>query len=169
MLFRSNPLQSSLRLRILVFFLLVSFVSILFLSVTFYFVSADVIRKNSEKLLIDLIDQIADEVNGLFVDAHRTLRMVANDPKIQQVLRNPYPSSISELYSIELEVDNQLSFVQSYIKDIFGIYIVGANGTQYKSNFFSGGRVIGTIHGGISKSRTPTIPSGLVRTTVRLL
>jgi len=64
--------------------------------------------------------------------------MVANDPKIQQVLRNPYPSSISELYSIELEVDNQLSFVQSYVKGIFGIYIVGANGTQYKSNFFSG-------------------------------
>lgn len=138
MLFRSKPLQSSLRLRILVFFLLVSFVSILVLSVTFYFVSADIIKKNSEKLLIDLIDQIANEVNSLFVDAHRTLRMVANDPKIQQVLRNPYPSSISELYSIELEVDNQLSFVQSYVKDIFGIYIVGANGTQYKSNFFSG-------------------------------
>ncbi|MBN1836974.1 MAG: histidine kinase, partial [Spirochaetales bacterium] len=41
-------------------------------------------------------------------------------------------------YSMELEVDNQLSFVQSYMKDIFGIYIIGANGTAYKSNFFSG-------------------------------
>jgi len=138
MLFKSSPLRRSLRFRILIFFLLVSFVSILVLSVTFFFVSADVIKKNSEKLLIELINQIANEVNGLFVDAHRTLRMVANDPKIQQVLRNPYPRSISELYSIELEVDNQLSFVQSYVKNIFGIYIVGANGTQYKSNFFSG-------------------------------
>jgi len=138
MLFKHNPLQSSLRLRILGFFLLVSFVSILVLSITFYFVSAEVIKKNSEKLLVDLIDQVSNEVNKLFVDAHQTLRMVANDPKIQQVLRNPYPESISELYSIELEVDNQLSFVQSYMKDIFGIYIVGANGTQYKSNFFSG-------------------------------
>src|SRR4030042_1026538 len=64
--------------------------------------------------------------------------MVANDPKIQQVLRRPYPRDTAQLYSMELEVDNQLSFVQSYMKDLFGIYLIGANGTAYKSNFLSG-------------------------------
>ena len=130
--------RQSLRLRMLAFFLIVSLVSIGGLSVSFFVLTVGIIRENSNRLLADLIHQIGAEIEDLLAGAERTLEMVANDPKIQQVLRRPYPEQVSVLYSMELEVDNQLSFVQSYVKDIFGIYIIGANGTAYKSNFFSG-------------------------------
>ena len=138
MLSRFMALGESLRARMLAFFLFVSIVSIIFLSTSFYLLSAGIIRKNSNRLLEDLIGQVTIETDNLFDDARRTLRMVANDPKIQQVLRQPLPESVSARYSVELEVDTQLSFIQSYVRNLFGIYIIGANGTSYKSNFFSG-------------------------------
>jgi two-component system sensor histidine kinase YesM len=131
-------LRHSLRVRMLLFFLIVTLVSIGVLATSFFVLTAGIIRENSNRLLADLVQQIAAEMDDLFAGARRTLEMVANDPKIQQVLRSPYPEQVSALYSTELEVDNQLSFVQSYVEDIFGIYIIGANGTAYKSNFFSG-------------------------------
>jgi len=130
--------RESLRVRMLVFFLIITLVSIAVLSTSFFVLTAGIIRENSNRLLVDLIQQIAAEIDNLFTNAQRTLEMVANDPKIQQVLRSPYPEQVSLRYSIELEVDNQLSFVHSYMKDIFGIYIIGANGMAYKSNFLSG-------------------------------
>jgi len=128
----------SLRMRMLVFFLIITLVSVAVLSTSFFVLTSGIIRENSNRLLVDLIRQIASDADDLFADAQRTLEMVANDPKIQQVLRAPYPPAVAERYSLELEVDNQLSFVHSYMKDIFGIYIIGANGMAYKSNFLSG-------------------------------
>jgi len=135
---KRGPLRGSLRLRLLVFFLLVTLASLGALSSSFFILTSGIIRENSKRLLADLIHQISSEIDALFTDAQRTLEMVANDPKIQQVLRRPYPRDTAQLYSMELEVDNQLSFVQSYMKDLFGIYLIGANGTAYKSNFLSG-------------------------------
>jgi two-component system sensor histidine kinase YesM len=135
---RRGPFRRSLRLRLLVFFLLVTLASLTALSTSFFLLTSGIIRENSKRLLADLVHQIAAEIDALFHDAQRALEMVANDPKIQQVLRQPYPADTAQLYSQELEVDNQLSFVQSYLKDIFGIYLIGANGTAYKSNFLSG-------------------------------
>jgi two-component system sensor histidine kinase YesM len=135
---KPGAFRESLRLRLLVLFLIVTLASLAFLSVSFYVLTSGIIRENSNRLLADLIHQISAEIDDLFTDAQRTLEMVANDPKIQQVLRRPYPRQTALLYSLELEVDTQLSFVQSYVKDIFGIYLIGANGTAYKSNFLSG-------------------------------
>lgn len=137
-LFKRIILNYSIRNKIFAYFILLTLLCILLLSLIFYFVSSGIIRKNTENLLVDLINQIGMELNNIFSDSYRTLKMVSNDPKIQEILRKPYPESLAELYSIELQIDNQLSFVQNYQKDIFGIYIIGANGTAYKSNFFSG-------------------------------
>lgn len=122
----------------LVFFLLVTLVSVAVLTTSFFVITTGIIRDNSRRLLVDLIRQIASDTDDLFAEARETLDMVANDPKIQQVLRAPLPRPVSARYSQELEVDNQLSFVQSYRKDLFGIYVIGANGAAFKSNFFSG-------------------------------
>jgi len=133
-----GPAGGSLRIRMLVFFLLVTLVSIAVLGTSFVVVTTGIIRENSRLLLVDLIRQIASDTDDLFAETLQTLDMIANDPKIQQVLRAPVPRQVSLRYSQELEVDNQLSFVQSYRKDLFGIYVIGANGAAFKSNFLSG-------------------------------
>jgi len=62
--------------------------------------------------------------------------MVANDPKIHRCSASPIRRT-RRSYTPELEVDNQLSFVQSYRRTSSHLPH-RANGTAYKSNFLSG-------------------------------
>lgn len=61
--------------------------------------------------------------------------MVSTDNQIQEVLRRPLSESLEERYRIELEISQLLYFYNHAVMDeIFGIYVIGANGLQCNSN-----------------------------------
>ena len=58
-------LRHSLRVRMLLFFLIVTLVSIGVLATSFFVLTAGIIRENSNRLLADLVQQIAAEMDDL--------------------------------------------------------------------------------------------------------
>jgi len=107
------------------------------LGFTFSYLSTNIIKDHLQTVLVAIVDSNTIEIENLLDNALKNALRITNDPKIQAVLRNPRPQSIAEAYSLELEMDNQLSFVQNYVDHLFGFYIIGANGMQFKSNFSS--------------------------------
>ena len=122
-----------------VFTLLITIVlsTVLILGLTFYYNTNSIIRKNLEQVLSEVVKNYSLELDNLLGNAMKNSLRLANDPKIQAILRSEIPEELSEVYAQELELDNQLSFVQNYVDNIFGFYIIGANGLQFKSNFSS--------------------------------
>ncbi|MDC7227732.1 MAG: sensor histidine kinase [Spirochaetales bacterium] len=111
--------------------------SVLILGITYFYLAGNIIKENLESVLSEVVKANAGELDNLLGLAMQNSLRIADDPKIQAVLRNDYPEDLAEVYSQELEIDNQLSFIQNYVDDIFGFYVIGANGMQFKSNFSS--------------------------------
>jgi two-component system sensor histidine kinase YesM len=64
--------------------------------------------------------------------------LVEGEAIIQRHLRNPLPLNRKTRFTEELEISSQLYFIHNYtLKDIFGIYVLGVNGGQYRSNSLS--------------------------------
>ena len=111
--------------------------SVLILGITYFYLAGTIIKDNLESVLTEVVKSNALELENLLDSALKNSLRIANDPKFQAMLRNDSPDDIAEIYSQELELDNQLSFIQNYVDDIFGFYVIGANGLQFKSNFSS--------------------------------
>ena len=111
--------------------------SVLILGITYFYLAGNIIKDNLSAVLTEVVKGNVLELENLLDSALKNSLRIANDPKFQAVLRKEIPDDISEIYSQELELDNQLSYIQNYVDDIFGFYIIGANGLQFKSNFSS--------------------------------
>ena len=131
------PKKNSLGNRIFVLTMTITLSMVALLGFTFSYLSTNIIKDHLQTVLVAIVDSNAIEIENLLDNALKNALRITNDPKIQAVLRNPRPESIAEAYSLELEMDNQLSFVQNYVDHLFGFYIIGANGMQFKSNFSS--------------------------------
>ncbi|HEY9595551.1 MAG TPA: histidine kinase [Spirochaetia bacterium] len=127
----------SIRTRILIFVIVVSNVSVLVIGIVSYRLAFDTIRTRAEQFTHQIIENVTEKVDELLQGAQDACTMVADDPSIQAVLRAPLEADLGRRYSRDLEVDTQLNFIQSYRPGIFGIYIIGANGSSYKSSFYS--------------------------------
>ncbi|MDC7231954.1 MAG: sensor histidine kinase [Spirochaetales bacterium] len=128
---------TSLGNRIFTTMIIISMGTILTLSLMFTYISRRVITENLSSILKEMVVNKSIEMENLLGDATRMTLMLANDASIQKILRQPKPDDLAEVYTIELELDNRLSFIQNYTSHVFGFYIIGANGMQFKSNFSS--------------------------------
>lgn len=78
---------------------------------------------------------ITTNVNTFTDQCLKYAEMVANDSQVQSVLRKPLDSSLKKRYLSELEISQHLYFYNHAVMDeIFGIYVIGANGIQCNSN-----------------------------------
>ncbi len=127
----------SIRARIILFFVIVSNISVLIIGVISYRLAFDAIWARADQFNRQIIENVTEKIDSLLSEAQRTSQMVADDPTIQATLRRPLDTDIGRRYSKDLEVDTQLNFIQSYKTDILGIYVLGANGSAYKSSFYS--------------------------------
>ena len=127
----------SIRTRILLFFVIVSNISVLTIGLISYRLAFDTISFKASQFNHQMIENVTEKIDELFAEAQRTAQMVADDPTIQTTLRRAMDSNIGRRYSKDLEVDTQLNFIQSYKNDILGIYVLGANGSAYKSSFYT--------------------------------
>ena len=129
---------SSIRLQALILFLLLALIPTLFiglLSIQKLFSSniTNALTYNQSTLKI-----IAEEIDVLMKRSIDIGKMVESESIIQDNLRRPLPKEITQRYLEELEVSDTLNFIHNYtMKDIFGIYVLGLNGGQYRSNSLS--------------------------------
>ena len=128
---------TSLGNRIFSTMLLISITTLLALSLLFVYISSRTITSNLSGILKEMVKTKSVEIENLLEDATRMTLMLANDSSIQRVLRQPRPAERAKTFSIELEMDNKLSFIHTYTSHVFGFYIIGANGMQFKSNYSS--------------------------------
>lgn len=128
---------NSLSNRFFIFSIIITFSMALILGLSFSIFSKQSIESQHKAILASMVDKNAGEIENLLDNAMKNALRITNDPKFQSVLRAERPKEIAEAYSIELEIDNELSFIHNYVDHLFGFYIVGANGMQFKSNFSS--------------------------------
>ena len=131
------PRKHSLGNRIFILTMVITLSTVSLLGLAFSYLTTNIMEDHFGTVLVSIVDNNASEIENLLDNALKNALRIANDPKFQAVLRNPRPESKAEAYSLELEMDNQLSFVQNYVDHLFGFYIIGDNGMQFKSNFSS--------------------------------
>ncbi len=126
-----------LRSRLLLYFVLVSIIPILLIGVVTYGISSNVIRNMAMDSSEKMIDRVSSEIDNLFLEVFNLSNLIAEDPSIQQILRQPLSEDVSQRYSTDLLMDTRLRYIQEYRSQFFGFYIIAENGGKYKSNFHS--------------------------------
>lgn len=128
----------SLRTQLLFYFLLLSALPTIIVGL----VAFDLTYKNNIDNVINynshLISSTANEIDTILERCTQISTLVASENIIQENLRVPLPEDKKERYAKELAVSEALYFINNYaMKDIFGIYVIGQNGGQYRSNSLS--------------------------------
>ena len=84
----------------------------------------------------DMLSRVCTDLDNLFENTYNIGLVVANDIDIQGILRSRF-DTLYERYSADLRGDTRLNFISSYMKDIYGLYVIGENGCKHKSRFTS--------------------------------
>ncbi len=127
--------NAPIKLRLLVFFVVLSTIPVILVGYISFSLSLNILQNKAADFCTQNINQTSNEINDLFRKCEEIGTLVGSDPVIQETLRNPLEKNISKRFSTELRTDGSLNFMNSFaIKDIFGIYVLGENGGQYKSN-----------------------------------
>jgi two-component system, sensor histidine kinase YesM len=127
----------SLQKRLLSYFVLFFIFPIIFVGMVSYVLSYKAIKERAMQYSAQTIDRSSYQIDHLLIEANKISDMIENNITIQEKLRQSLEGDISKKYSIDLEVDTELYYMQSYISDYFGLYVIGENGGKYKSNYCS--------------------------------
>lgn len=123
---------SSLQKRIFIRLALISTIPIIVIGIVASGLTNRVVRELSTRSAVQIIDRAAAELDTLFYDSFYLFKLVQDSPLIQEILKTEF-DKIEQKYESDLKVNTELFLNSEYKKDIFGIYIVGENGSQYKS------------------------------------
>lgn len=126
----------SLKPRLILFFVLLSAIPVLIVGIVTYLIFSNVVLNMAEENATNTIDLVCSDIDLLFEDASSLCELISNDLNMQGNLRRHF-DSIQEQYSTDLRGDMELASISTYKKDIFGLYVIGENGGEYKSNYSS--------------------------------
>ncbi len=90
----------------------------------------------TEEYTVTNMNVVCEEIDGIFKRANAVCDELENSVNIQEYLRKDF-SDTAERYSYDLKVSMELLNQYSSSQDIFGVYVLGKNGAQYKSNYNS--------------------------------
>lgn len=122
--------------RLMLFFFILSVIPILLIGIFTYTIYSNTIINMAEETAADTIDIVCNDIESLCSDTSHLCSVISNDINIQRYLRMTF-DSVSEQYSVDLEGSMDLTSLSTYREDIFGFYVLGENGGQYKSNYSS--------------------------------
>ena len=123
----------SLRYRLVLSFLIIMMPSLLVLVVVSTTVSTGIVSRLVTESSEMMIDRAAGEINSLLSEVIDVTISFREDPFIQRSLRREF-TDLGEQYSLDLEADSELSYISTYKEEIFGLYVIGSNGSSFKSN-----------------------------------
>lgn len=126
----------TLRNRLLAYFVIVALLPLIAIAYVSFNVANTILREKSTQFIAGTVNQVGREIDGLLQGSVEVAEMVASEPIVQDALRFPLQDDVARRYAQELRIDSRLNFIQSYMtEEIFGIYVIGLNGGQYKSNY----------------------------------
>jgi len=108
---------------------------VLFCTISFAYISSNQV-KNKKSEVISEMEYVSKELDNLLQDVYRIGKTVSEDEKVHQVLNKTF-SSVSERYTYDISLSNELSYVSKYYNTRIDVYIIGENGGLYKSGYNS--------------------------------
>jgi two-component system, sensor histidine kinase YesM len=125
---------ASLQMRLFLRFMLISTVSIVILGISAAIISNNILFGMAKNYSIQMVENAANELDMLFYDTFYMYKLSQNSPFIQNALSTDF-ETVSDRYASDLKISSELFLIAEYKKDIYGIYIIGANGGLYKSHY----------------------------------
>ncbi len=125
---------ASLQMRLFLRFMLISTVSIAILGISAAIISNNILFGMAKNYSIQMVENAANELDMLFYDTFYMYKLSQNSPFIQNALSTDF-ETVSDRYASDLKISSELFLIAEYKKDIYGIYIIGANGGLYKSHY----------------------------------
>ena len=117
----------SFKKRLLAFYLALSVIPIIGISAFIYWKYSRALLDQARTSTEDTINLVCDEIDDLFDTAWSMCTAVSDDINMQKFLRRQF-GSLSEQYSTDLEGSMELAGYSAYRDEIFGLYVLGANG-----------------------------------------
>lgn len=124
--------MSPLRWKMMGYFLIVVLIMGICL-VTFYQISMDNLTNVTVESMENVLAKINLDTYNTLHEAQEMAYLVAKDKDIQLALRGELPEDKKGLFSQRVERNFQLTDMNSFVKNLDGIYVVGENGAQYRS------------------------------------
>lgn len=126
----------SFRTKLMMIFGLVCIIPLIAETILSYRISADNTFAITEEYTVTNMNVVCEEIDDIFKRADAVCDELENSVNIQEYLRKEFAST-AERYSYDLKVSMELLNQYSSNQDIFGVYVLGKNGAQYKSNYNS--------------------------------
>lgn len=126
----------SLKKRLIVYFILLSLIPLLFIEIVSTVLYRRTIMQNVSEFSVQTMRQTAIEVENIIDNTEMLAEMICNEQLILAALRRPEEGYAAEKTIDLFQINEHLQFIQDYNADnISCIYIVGKNGTYFKSGY----------------------------------
>ena len=129
-------LNIKLRTRLIASFAAIAVVPVICVGLLSYRLGSQDLETITAEYTTTNINIVCSEIDNIFNEAQNACETVADNINIQEYIRKNF-NDISERYSYDLKASMELLSMYSSNKDIYGIYVLGENGGQYKSNYAS--------------------------------
>ncbi len=129
-------LNRSTKNRLLFYFLLLSLGPLIMASVIIYQISSQAITESAVNNAVESVEAALYNMEQVFTEASSVCKVVINDANTQQRMRMSY-STRAERFSADLQGGMELSSIVGQRSSIFGLYVLGENGSCFKSNMYS--------------------------------
>ncbi|MDE5718177.1 MAG: cache domain-containing protein, partial [Lachnospiraceae bacterium] len=126
----------SFRTKLIMIFGLVCIIPLIAEMILSYRLSAGNTFGITEEYTVTNMNVVCEEIDDIFKRADSVCDELENSVNIQEYLRKDF-ADMAERYSYDLKVSMELLNQYSSNQDIFGVYVLGRNGAQYKSNYNS--------------------------------
>lgn len=126
----------SFRTKLIMIFGLVCIIPLIAEMILSYRISAYNTFGITEEHTVTNMNVVCEEIDGIFKRADAVCNELDNSVNIQEYLRKDF-EDMAERYSYDLKVSMEMLNQYSSNQDIFGVYVLGGNGAQYKSNYNS--------------------------------
>lgn len=124
------------RTKLIMIFGLVCIIPLIAEMILSYRLSVDNTFEIMEEYTVTNMNVVCEEIDAMFKRALSVCEELENSVNIQEYLRKDFADT-PERYSYDLKVSMEMLNQYSSNQDIFGIYVLGENGAQYKSNYNS--------------------------------
>lgn len=124
----------TLRNRLFIYFVILSVIPVLIIGGISYFLSFRNISDNAVSVNLSVTDRVASDIEKMLEDSFNAANSLEDSIIYQEAMRKRNVR-IEDIYSSELKVSLNMYVEGKYRPDLFGLYLIGADGTDYKSSF----------------------------------
>lgn len=132
----NNFIKNSIQGRLLVYTLMLSIAPLVVLSILVSYINYNELKGTTVDFALQSVELIFDNLEAAFDKTENIGDGILENPDIQGLMRKEYQST-TDRYSADLEGGMELSLMSLNRPEIMGMYVIGDNLAQFKSNIYS--------------------------------